>query len=263
VLVRAVVGAMARAPVSQAGFFFTLQTLARSPLHRLYIAGHLAFGVAFSILFITSASTRGGLARGAPPSVFLLGLPTVLSFFLIVGLRQAFAVPAELRANWIFQMYAGPHRLEYLAGVRRAIQVTLLPALLALFIPLAAILWGFPAAAVQYAAGLLASYVMLEVQLANLPNLPFTCSHVFGSANLKTWWPIYGIAFLFCTIGFAALERAALHSTQGSLILVAGVGLTFGAVTAWRRSLDRRQSIELVFEELPEGAQELGLQALW
>lgn len=262
-LVGLVVRIFLRAPASQAGFFFTLQTLGRSAVHRLYLAGHLALAVAFSVLFVASASARGAMTRGAPPSAFLLAVPMVLSFFFIIGLRQAFAIPAELGANWVFQMYAGPQRRPYLAGVRRAVQIVLLPALMAVFIPLSAVIWGVQAAVVHYASGLVASWILLEFALASLESLPFTCSHVPGSANLKTWWPVYGIVFLFSTLGLALVERAALRSTATSLVLLVGLAIAFAGAIAWRRSIERRQSVELVFEEQPEGAQELGLQALW
>jgi hypothetical protein len=90
--------------------------------HRLFLATYGGFGAAFEVITF-----------GSGPSGLLI-LPLTLSFILVSGLRAAFNVPAELSANWAFQVSevtcAGP----YLAAARKW---TLVCAILPLFLLMA------------------------------------------------------------------------------------------------------------------------------
>ena len=61
---------------------------------------------------------RIGTKPGAPIVAFLaagmLEIPLTLSFFAISGLRAAFNFPAELRANWIFQVCETEERIVHI-----------------------------------------------------------------------------------------------------------------------------------------------------
>lgn len=245
-----------RHPASQAGFFFTLQTLGRSPSHRAYVAASLAVGLAFVVM---SARINGlPLHRLAAPNARLLALQLVLAFSLVAGLRSVFAIPAEWRANWVFRYAWARDWRHYAAGVRRAIAVgVVLPLLLALF-PLHAAVCGYRTAAAHFVVGWLASCTLSEFVLLGLDKLPFTCSYA-AKGTLKTRWPWYLLAFLTFTYGLAWVEARSLTSTKGIAILVASLATAWGSAAA-TRAIRHRAGQAIVFDASPEDAtQRLGL----
>ena len=97
-----------RHPVEQAIVAFAARSLARSRPHRLLVAAYCGLGLAFVIGSFLSPVT--GIAENAvseslsTPSVRLLSIPFVLSFFILVALRVLFTVPTEIDANRVFRM---------------------------------------------------------------------------------------------------------------------------------------------------------------
>ena len=108
-----------RHPVEYAVFHFISQTITRSLKHRLFLATYGGFGAAFAVM--TFGDGRSGL----------LTLPLTLSFILVSGLRAAFNFPAELGANWAFQLSEITGAEPYLAATRKW---TLVCAILPLFV---------------------------------------------------------------------------------------------------------------------------------
>jgi hypothetical protein len=240
-----------RDPVGQASFFWTLEVLGRSARHRLYLAGYLA--VACLLAYGTLAPVllkHATLPRS--PSLAFLSIQYVIAFFLLAGLRFAFTMPAELRANWLFRMTTVGQVNRLVGGVRRAVwAAALVPFFLASAFVHAA-LWGLPTALLHAGIGLLWALVLFEALLGTLRKLPFTCPHV-GQGNLKTRWPLYVVAYLLCTTGFARAEQWAAQTPRRTPALVLTLAVAFSLLFV-RGSLLRRRAPEFVFEEAPEPA---------
>ena len=66
-----------------------------------------------------------GLRPGEPTFVFtpegLLPVPLILTFLCVTGLRGAFNLPAELRANWVFQTADSEDRVQHIRAARLTI----------------------------------------------------------------------------------------------------------------------------------------------
>jgi hypothetical protein len=246
--------AVVRDPIAQASFFFTLQTLARSARHRLYLAGYFLVGCVLTYTAVMSlAATRTTAAGG--PAGDTLAIQFVLSFFLIVGIRVAFTFPAELRSNWMFRLTAGGEVdvTRYLAGVRRAVTACFVLPFFVALAPIHAVLWGSRVAALHFVCGLLWALVLAEVLLLGSRKLPFACPHVAGSANVKVFGAVYFVGFVAYAYGFASLERLALGSTARAAILIAVLMVTLVCLGIYRgRLLSRRPGF--VFDELSDPA---------
>jgi hypothetical protein len=247
-LARAVV---VRDPLAQATFFFSWHTLARSARHKLFAAAYLAAG---GLLIYTSIAPL--LARPAAwifrgPSGPLLSLQFVLSFFVLVGLRAVFAIPAELRANWVFRLTAAGDVSRYLAGVRRMLAVVVvIPLSAALTVP-HALVWGPRVAFLHGVFGVLWALVLIEVLLLGFEKLPFTCSYVSGKGNVKVFWPVYLFAFAVYAYAFSAIELNALRTWGASAALIATLLVVLVALALYRRrSLSRRSGF--VFDEVAD-----------
>lgn len=225
---------LVRHPVSQAGFFFTLQTLARSASHRAYLAGYLAAGLAVVVVTTRTSGPAAELDPGTAPASQLLAIQMILSFFLVTGLRRVFAIPSELGGNWIFRLGWVGDAGRYLAGVRRAVQFGALLPLLMVLAPFHAFLWGARTTALHFVLGWLASLVLTDVVLLNFKKLPFTCSYS-PKGTFKTRWPWYLLGFLVSTYGFCSLERLALGSWIGVGVLAGSLCATIVGTALYRR----------------------------
>ena len=59
------------------------------------------FSQAAYVLYHFRATDYGAIEGRAQTA---LGIPLILLFFLIVGLRVSFSIPMEVRANWLFRL---------------------------------------------------------------------------------------------------------------------------------------------------------------
>jgi hypothetical protein len=253
---RVVAGVVVPAPLPRAGFFFTLQTLARSAQHRILIATACAVAIAVGILLIHG--TRAISSAAAAPARFL-ALQTMVIAIVLVGVRQALAIPAELRANWLFSMAWNGEMRPFVAGVKRAVVAGII-------LPLLMVMFGFDVymlgarAALQHAAfGFVLSLIALEF-LLRPERLPLTCS-ARAMGNLKALGPIYLMLLFFVAYNLALLERAALGDLRKFAMLLGSLVLIYAAL---RLSRLRRQSIlplsRVEFDDLPDTpTQRLGL----
>jgi hypothetical protein len=248
-----------RDPIARATFFFTLQTLSRGTSQRFYLAAFGALALAAMTFLVPVDELQRSWRLSTEPAAALLLLQMVLVFCLVWGLRFVFAMPAELRANWMFRvMWAGqPGR--YFSGVRRAVFMLAMVPLLALA-PLHARLWGWQVAAVHFALGTLAAGLLVEAAIFDLRALPFT--RAYGSTGtFKFLWPLYHGAFLLCTLVFGRLEEWALRTPGRAEGLAAALGVTIVGVVLYRARRTRAWA-DIVFDAPDERAtQRLGLSA--
>ena len=153
--------------------------------------------------------------QGGEVSARLLAVQPLLYGALLVGFRHIIRVPAELRANWGFQLAWAERGDAFVTGVKcAAVLALILPALLAV-LPLFVFALGPQRAVLHAAMGLAGAIVMLEAVLHTYDKVPFTCTYV-PSENMKALAPIFGMAFLVGASSFARTQHTALHG--GSVI---------------------------------------------
>jgi hypothetical protein len=237
--------------LQQASFYFIWKTLTRSRRHKLFFAAYVAVGCALVFEGLAVLVARGGNSWMYRPIPELLPAPLILSFFILCGMRHVFAVPAELRANWVFRVSDRGEARRCLAGVKKAMMALGVFPLFALLLPLHIILWGWRMALLHILFGAVVSLLLVEVLLAGFEKLPFTCSYLPGKANLKVSWPIYLFGFTtylstMVTLEYWMLERPARFVWLA--VLVVGVE---GALAIYRWRVTGRE-VTLVFDEQPE-----------
>ena len=240
---------------ARAGFHFALAAMWRNNTHRLTLACAAAGGFAMAVLALSNSFPEAGGAVTAR----LLAVQPLLFGALLVGFRHIIRVPAELRANWGFQLAWAERGDAFLSGVKarggagaggagadcRAAVVR----------PRA---WPRTGACCTRRWGWPARSCMLEIILHRYDKVPFTCTYV-PSENMKALAPIYAIAFV---IGVSTLGAAAAR----------GAARRFGGpccCCCWRccspscGSIDaRRPRVSLVdFDEAPPSYQGLNLRS--
>ena len=130
----------------------------------------------------------------------------MLFFFLFTGLRYAFRIPVDLRANWLFRLAAQ----NAISERRRAVRLiylgfALLPAMAATapFLLVAMAPWrGVYGIAFAGLIGLL----IIEHELENSDTIPLTCSYLPGKRNILHTGIIYWFVVFVITTVLTALE---------------------------------------------------------
>jgi hypothetical protein len=218
--------------LQQAAFYFIWKTLTRSRRHKLLFAAYVAVGCALIFEGLAVLVARGGNSWMYRPIPELLPAPLILAFFILCGMRHVFAVPAELRANWVFRVSDRGEARRCLAGVKKAMIVL---GVVPLFAAAAAacLFWGWRTALLHMLFGG-RILLLVEVLLVNFEKFPFTCSYLPGKANLKVSWPIYLFGFTTYVSQWLTLEYWMLQRPARFVWLAAVVVVVQGALAIYR-----------------------------
>lgn len=230
--------AIVHTPGSRAGFFFTLQTLGRSPQHRAALAIGAAVGLSMAAISLGHASRPGsdGLSRA------LLAAQTLFVACLLAGAEHATRLPAHLPSGWNVQLAWGGDPRDYEAGVRRGIAIgVVLPALVVLFAVHLVFLDVWRALAHGVVGGLAAA-VAIEARSRISHTLPFLTAYVSGG-RIKLAPFLFGIIVVSAQV-LGAIEAQALASVAGTLKVIVVLAAAAAAL-AWLNGRDAPRGDEL------------------
>lgn len=162
-------------PRQQAVISFVARTLAGSGQHRMILMAYGGFGLAILLSGMIGLESLAGPGRLA--AACFVYAHVILLVFLLIGLRHLFALPTELKANWMFQLTEGEGRRDWMLAVDHLVLFCAAVAMLALPFPLELRLlgWRAPAEALLFAMVALLCY---ESLFAEWEKLPFTCSYL-------------------------------------------------------------------------------------
>ncbi len=235
-------------PRRKAIITFMMKTLAASSQHRTILTGYIGFGIAVLL------SGLLGIKNVVHPSKviaasFIYGHVVVMIFFLI-GCRHLFAIPVEVRANWIFKITENDGRNDWLTAVDRFVLFGGAMVLVLIPLPIEFKLLGWQAAA-ELLLFALFGLVCFEAVFLSWNKLPFTCSHLPGK------FPMWIRALqLFALLTLLPLVNAALLASIYSriLFLVMLVLLLTASFFLHAYRVRGRCELHLKFEESPEPA---------
>lgn len=240
-----------------ATFCFVLLSLARSSKHRLYFTTYVSVGLGLVLVEIVEMQVRA--TQGyfwvalSQPGEARLSIPLVASFFMLSGMRIVFAFPAELKANWIFQITDESDGRKCLAGVRKAmIALAIVPEFLVIFVVFA-LLWGIVDSLLAVLFGVLLSFILMEVLLYSFHKIPFTCSYLPGKANLPALGLIYWLAFTVYAYSTASLEKWMYHEPVAWVIVIAAAVVILQRLIA-RRNRSAGGGFSIEYEDSPSPA---------
>jgi hypothetical protein len=236
---------VARRPLVQAGFFFTMRVLASSGQNRLSVGVALAVAIAVATVSLASAWTSPSVDLSRAP-VRVLAIQLLFVAAIVSGFRHSVRVPADLRARWLFHLIRPANHPAYLSGVKRAAVVRLVfPVLLGL-LPLHVLAFGRETAILHFLYGLLTALVLNEAYLLGYRRLPFASSYV-PAAQVTTHGGIYALLFLASVYTVGWLEHLALSTTTGAIILFVLTGTIFAVIRAidmWQRRDARETELD-------------------
>lgn len=182
-------------PHERACFHFITQTILRSPRHRLFLATYGGIGIAVALPSLLYIDARGGGSAVRLWKEGFVAVPLTLSFFLVSGLRAAFNFPAELRANWLFQISGGNQPEPFQAGMRRWLLWCGIVPLFVVLAPAEFYLWGAGTGLLQLAYGVVLTLILVELLFSSFRKIPFTCAYLPSRTNLALLGFLYFYGF--------------------------------------------------------------------
>jgi len=237
---------------------FTLRTLGRSRQHRLILGFYLGIGLAFTSLLL-NGSGAGASNPWQEKSMLLWAASVMMIALAAAGTRVAFALPLDLRANWIFRVIGVRGGWENLKAIRRALlllsgaPVWLLTALTCLW------LWPSRQSAVHLVVLALLGLALADLCLLGFRKIPFTCSYLPGKSRFHMIF-FAAVAVLIIGSSGTMLERRAMGETGRTVVMLASLFVVWISIRIAARVLARRDDQELRFEEeVPPAVQGLGL----
>lgn len=245
-------------PQQRAIMEFLGKVFSRSPIHRLVLLAHFAAGVAVvaSTMLVAYATKSWPGWRHMLP-ITISTVPLAVSFVMLTGVRYAFLLPIQLKANWIFQLTESQGRQQWLSALEHFITLFLIiPVhLLSLLIAVSALGWRVGACMVI--SQVLISYCLFELLFNGWRQLPFTCSYVPAKSQLATV-----IGRWVCALGFLVpmLGKIILTTSQMPRGYVLSMGIL---LPLWRWLHSLRQEgwgdTDLIYEDNDDVVPNLGI----
>jgi hypothetical protein len=182
---------------------FSVRSLVRSRQHRIILAFYLGVGFALNVLLFKAPATRAIAGASSAVSPPMLASTILLMLLSVIGMRIAFAMPLDLKANWIFRITPLQGGVPCLAARRRALlSLGVLPVWFGLM-PLLFSLWPWRLAAVHLAILGLLGALVAEVCLQGFQKIPFTCSYLPGKTNIHITF-VFSVMVLLQFLAFCA-----------------------------------------------------------
>jgi hypothetical protein len=221
---------------TRAAVQFMTASIARVSRHRFVLSGALGAAVALSLPTLFRTLPQLTNPPASPPAE-LLALPVQTMLILLVGLRIAIALPANLQAGWVLGGIGAPAP-PLRAGVWRAMFLVAVAPVTFATAPFYAAAWGATIAAAHALLCLVVGAVLIEALLWGVDQMPCARPWRPEHANLRKWWPAYIAGFFAIAAGLPALEVFCLsngpHFT-GLVFGLAAIGLTLRLTHRRRR----------------------------
>jgi len=238
-------------PLERATFHFISNTILRDARHRLFLAAYGGIAIALALPAIVRIGTKAGAPMLTWSAAGWLAVPLTLSFFAVSGLRAAFNLPAELRANWIFQVCETEDSMLHIRAARKWIVVMgIVPLFLALT-PVELAFRGWLLALIHMSFALLLTLVLLNLLLVWFRKIPFTCSYFPGKTSMAVMFFLYLAGFSVYAWTMADVEQRLIRApAQLALFYICGLSLLY--LLSWLERRELGVDDSLIYEDEPD-----------
>ncbi|HUE41980.1 MAG TPA: hypothetical protein VMP12_00385, partial [Candidatus Sulfotelmatobacter sp.] len=176
------------------------------------------------------------LSQPHPPIEFLAP-PFVIIFCLLAGIRFAFEMPADLRANWIFKLWIAPDSEEARPIARRVLHTLTLAWLAPITFLFTLHYFGWRDATLHTAILVAWSFLLAECLIVNFRKIPFTCAYPQFESSSGLVLVAYLFGFFLFTDDIPAIERWSLADPIRILVFVPLLATGFAVIQLRRRQL--------------------------
>lgn len=242
-----------REPSPRASYDFMVRTLLRSESHLQILAGYAALGLVLAANALSSTPDLRSLVVGKVPPVDVLSVPFILGFCMVAGVRLAFEIPADLRANWVFRFWLDREG----HAARTTARYVLLVFSIAWLAPLTFLatlwFWGWTIATLHTLVLAFSISVMAELSLLRFRKMPFTCSY----PPFRSHSGLVVVGYLFWFIFFSGylveIERWSLLDPWRTLCFAPLCFVALAGAHYYRRQMLAMDK-QLLFDEAPASA---------
>jgi len=244
-------------PIQQGVYHFIGQTISRSMKHRLFLAVYAGFGAALVVFGIDQNGGEGLLTllvrrqRFLPDEIGLLRTPFTLSFVLITGLRAAFSFPAELTANWAFQISDANQTRQCMIAMRKWIVICGVLPLFLLLVPLELAFFSWTVVLFQTVYGITVSILLAEVMFFDFRKIPFTCGYFPERSNLVWLIAIYVAGLVLYSSTMADMEIWLMWRLWYAAAFVPGAACVWLAAWKWHGRAQSQDGLDYLGDDDP------------
>ncbi|HEX4156079.1 MAG TPA: hypothetical protein VHY48_10740 [Acidobacteriaceae bacterium] len=226
-----------RRPGERAVFHFVEQTMARNNRYQVYLAVYGGTGLALATACAVGYRVSGGGGQFVLSREGLHAVMPLLLFWVIAGLRTAFAFPLNLGAAWVFRI-TGVSMGECAAAARRWVLLCAMGVMGCVLGLLWTAGWSGRALLVQAVCGMCLSVLLTDGFFFFQRSVPFTRPRMPGKTSLPLMLTLYiGILPLFL-LGMVKLEMLMELHLMRLLVAAAIAAAIHGALTLMRESGD-------------------------
>jgi hypothetical protein len=179
-----------RRPAERAVFHFIGQTIARNNRYQVYLAMYCGSGLALAIACAVVFRTAGHRLQPALSQEGLHAVMPLLLFWVIAGLRAAFAFPTDLKAGWVFRVTGASVR-ECAAAGRRWVLMCAWGVMCCVLTALRLAGWDLRRLLVQLVCGLCLCTLLTDAFLAFDKGVPFNHPRMPGTKSLPLMLTLY------------------------------------------------------------------------
>lgn len=238
-----------KTPLQRACYRFALRALFRSEEQVFVLGGFLSLGlVNSSQIVLLALNKKQSPGFGAIPSAALLSVPLIFGYFLTVGLWSVCAIPALLRANWVFRVNVDPRTRECVPLARKVILTFVVPSLVVSCLPVYSHFWGWRVGALHTLLVAAWCVLLMESLLLGFRKIPFACSLPRFRSNGIVTALLFVFGYFAFTSVTAEIESWTLGDPFSFFAFVVFVTAVWLAFHRWRK-LTAGSDSQLIFEE--------------
>jgi hypothetical protein len=241
-----------RSPFQRACYRFAFRTILRNEEQAFALGGFVSLGIVIAsqtLLPVVNKKPSINLSS-AVPSAEVLSIPLIVGFFLILGLWSVCAIPAPLRANWVFRFHVNSRSQECVPLARKIVLTLVAPALVAVCLPIYSHFWGWRVGVVHTALVALWCILLMEGLLVRFRKIPFTCSLPKFKSHAIASGLLLALGYFAFTSLTATVESWALAEPLWFVPLIAVVLGVPVALYRWRKTTMESER-RIIFEEQP------------
>jgi len=194
-----------RRPGERAVFHFIGQTIRRNNRYQVYLAMYCGTGLALAVAGAVRFNVSSGNIHPALSNKGLHAMTPLLLFWVIAGLRTAFAFPLNLSAGWVFRI-TGVTIGECTAAARRWVLVCAMGILTCIVATQRAAGWGVRRLLVQTVCGLCLSVLLTDGFFFSQHSVPFNQPRMPGRTSFPLMLTLYIGVFPVFILGVISME---------------------------------------------------------
>jgi hypothetical protein len=223
-----------RRPGERAIFHFISQTIARNNRYQVYLATYCGTGLALAVACAVTFRVKGSTLYPALSAMGLHAVMPLLLFWVIAGLRAAFAFPVNLRAGWIFPL-TGVAINQCADAARKWVFFCAAGIMAAILAALRLAHWDLRHLLVQAVCGLCLSFLLTDGFFFLKQSVPFNRPRMPGRTSLPLMLTLY-IGVLTPFIYGVIYMESHLEKHLGKLLLLGLITLAIHVTMVLLRS---------------------------